>query len=55
MYAATAPGIPGGEYLADCNPHTSTATSHDAVLGRKLWEFSERLVAEAAAKGGSSK
>ena len=52
MYAATAPigapGISGGEYLADCNPHTASTLSHDAELGRTLWEFSERAVARHA-------
>lgn len=43
VYAATAPGLPGGEYLADCNLCASSAASHDARLGRRLWEFSERL------------
>ncbi|GBF95671.1 hypothetical protein Rsub_08653 [Raphidocelis subcapitata] len=52
VYAATAPigapGISGGEYLADCNPHTASTLSHDAELGRTLWEFSERAVARHA-------
>jgi NAD(P)-dependent dehydrogenase (short-subunit alcohol dehydrogenase family) len=43
-YLATAEGVLGGEYYADCNLSPSTAASHDAELGRKLWELSERLV-----------
>jgi hypothetical protein len=52
VYAATspagAPGISGGEYLADCNPHAASTLSHDADLGGRLWEFSERVVARHA-------
>jgi WW domain-containing oxidoreductase len=43
-YLATADGVLGGEYYADCNLSPSTAASHDAELGRKLWELSENLV-----------
>lgn len=44
VYAATAPGLKGGEYLVDCNLAAASTTSHDAVLGRRLWEFSEKLI-----------
>eukprot|EP00877_Chromochloris_zofingiensis_P008212 jgi/Chrzof1/3644/Cz13g03170.t1 len=42
---ATAPGVKGGEYYADCNIFPSLHASHDAVLGQKLWEVSEKLCA----------
>lgn len=47
VYLATSPDTKGGEYYADCNISPSTAASHDDELGRKLWELSEKLVAEA--------
>lgn len=47
MYLATSPDVKGGEYYADCGLSPSTAASHDDQLGRKLWEFSEKLVAQA--------
>jgi NAD(P)-dependent dehydrogenase (short-subunit alcohol dehydrogenase family) len=43
-YLATAECVLGGEYYADCNISPSTAASHDAELGRRLWELSEQLV-----------
>eukprot|EP00882_Tetradesmus_deserticola_P001513 GHRQ01001635.1.p1 GENE.GHRQ01001635.1~~GHRQ01001635.1.p1 ORF type:complete len:344 (+),score=122.34 GHRQ01001635.1:665-1696(+) len=47
VYLATSPNIKGGEYYADCNISPSTAASHDAELGRRLWELSEKMVADA--------
>eukprot|EP00184_Porphyridium_aerugineum_P001665 CAMPEP_0184694026 /NCGR_PEP_ID=MMETSP0313-20130426/2095_1 /TAXON_ID=2792 /ORGANISM="Porphyridium aerugineum, Strain SAG 1380-2" /LENGTH=337 /DNA_ID=CAMNT_0027152237 /DNA_START=648 /DNA_END=1661 /DNA_ORIENTATION=+ len=44
-YVATAPDIKGGEYYADCNIQPSSTHSHNAVIGRKLWEVSEMMVA----------
>jgi WW domain-containing oxidoreductase len=45
-WAATAEGVLGGEYYADCNLCPSSAASHDAELGRKLWELSEQLAGD---------
>jgi len=50
VYLATAPDIKGGEYYADCNIMPSTAASQDDTLGRRLWELSEKLVADALRK-----
>jgi hypothetical protein len=48
VYLCTSKDIKGGEYYADCNLSPSTADSHDADLGARLWELSEKLVGEAA-------
>ncbi len=50
MYLCTSPDIKGGEYYADCNLAPSTAASHDADLGARLWEVSEKLAAAAGSK-----
>lgn len=50
MYLCTSPDIKTGEYYADCNLAPSTADSHDAELGAKLWELSEKLAAAAGSK-----
>jgi WW domain-containing oxidoreductase len=50
VYLATSPDIKGGEYYADCNISPSTAASHDATIGKKLWELSEQMVAAANLK-----
>lgn len=34
-----------GEYLADCNPRTSSAQGQDLAMARRLWEETERIVA----------
>eukprot|EP00184_Porphyridium_aerugineum_P007621 CAMPEP_0184699668 /NCGR_PEP_ID=MMETSP0313-20130426/5855_1 /TAXON_ID=2792 /ORGANISM="Porphyridium aerugineum, Strain SAG 1380-2" /LENGTH=351 /DNA_ID=CAMNT_0027158787 /DNA_START=279 /DNA_END=1334 /DNA_ORIENTATION=- len=43
-YCATAEEVMGGEYYADCNIQPSSRWSHNALLGKKLWEYSEKLV-----------
>jgi WW domain-containing oxidoreductase len=48
VYLCTSPDIKTGEYYADCNLAPSTAASHDAELGARLWELSEQLAAGAA-------
>ena len=35
-----------GEYFADCNPSKSSAPGRDMALAERLWEESERIVAE---------
>ncbi|WIA37711.1 hypothetical protein OEZ86_014595 [Tetradesmus obliquus] len=47
VYLATSPAIKGGEYYADCNISPSTAASHDDELGRRLWQLSEKMLADA--------
>jgi hypothetical protein len=47
VYLATSSNIKGGEYYADCNISPSTAASHDDELGRRLWELSEKMLADA--------
>lgn len=47
MYLCTSPNIQGGEYYTNCSIIPSSAASHNAVLGAKLWELSEQLVARA--------
>lgn len=49
-YLCTSPAIKTGEYYADCNLAPSTADSHDAGLGARLWELSEKLAAAAGSK-----
>ncbi len=48
VVAATAPeyGTTGGAYLADCQPHRDHRLARDPAACRKLWELSEKLVAE---------
>jgi WW domain-containing oxidoreductase len=46
LYLCTSPDIKSNEYYADCNIAPSTAASHDADLGARLWEMSEKLVAQ---------
>lgn len=45
-YVATAAGVKRGEYYADCNIADSSPHAHNAELGRKLWDISEKLVAQ---------
>lgn len=47
-YVATHPGLEGvsGEYFADCNVARSSRLSRDPELAARLWERSERIVAE---------
>lgn len=48
LVAATAPeyGIKGGMYLSDCQPHKDHRLSRDPGACRKLWELSEKLIAD---------
>ncbi len=47
VYAATNPQLANvsGEYLADCNIAKPRADANDPTLARKLWEVSEKIVA----------
>jgi NAD(P)-dependent dehydrogenase (short-subunit alcohol dehydrogenase family) len=47
-YLATNPAVAGvtGEYFADCNPAQPSAIAGDAGLAARLWEASERIVAQ---------
>lgn len=48
VYVATSPTIAGvsGCYFADCNVAKSRADADDAALAKKLWEVSEKIVAD---------
>ena len=48
VYVATSPTLTGvsGEYFADCNVAVPRADANDAELAKKLWEVSEKIVAE---------
>ncbi|MDH3200488.1 MAG: SDR family oxidoreductase [Myxococcales bacterium] len=50
-YAATHPGMQGvsGKYLADCNESRPGRHGRDPAMAEKLWEVSERIVAEVTA------
>lgn len=52
VYVATSPATASvsGEYFADCNVSKSRADGDDAALAKKLWEVSEKIVAELPAK-----
>jgi WW domain-containing oxidoreductase len=54
-YVATHPSLEGvsGEYFADCNVARSSRLSRDPELATRLWERSERIVAELL--GGSAR
>ncbi|MEW5300319.1 MAG: hypothetical protein WDW38_008247 [Sanguina aurantia] len=43
VYLATSPRVEGGEYYYDVNIRPSSRLAHDRRLGKKLWEFSEKL------------
>lgn len=46
-YVATHPDMKvSGEYFADCNVAPSSAVSRDPALAARLWEASEKIVAE---------
>lgn len=47
-FVATHPSLEtvSGAYFADCNVAQSSALSHDAALGERLWVESERIVAK---------
>jgi WW domain-containing oxidoreductase len=48
VYAAVHPGMAGvsGHYLADCNVARARADADDAAMARRLWEVSEKILAE---------
>ncbi|KAG6507758.1 hypothetical protein ZIOFF_033110 [Zingiber officinale] len=48
-YVALHPNIKGvsGKYFADCNESKTTSNGRDELLGRRLWDFSEKLVKSA--------
>jgi NAD(P)-dependent dehydrogenase (short-subunit alcohol dehydrogenase family) len=48
VYVATSPATAtvSGAYFANCNLAKSRADADDAVLAKKLWDVSERIVAE---------
>ena len=52
VYVATNPAAASlsGEYFADCNVAKPRADANDAELAKKLWEVSEKIVAELPAK-----
>jgi len=47
-YVATRPELEGvsGEYFADCNIAEPSARAKDAALADRLWQESERIVAQ---------
>ena len=48
VYAATSPAAASisGEYFADCNVAKARADADDEAMAKRLWEVSERIVAE---------
>ena len=52
VFVATHPSLASvsGEYFADCNVAPSRADANDAAMARKLWDVSEKIVAEVTAK-----
>ena len=48
VYVATHPSLATitGKYFADCNEHEPRADANDAAMAKKLWEVSEKIVAE---------
>jgi hypothetical protein len=43
VYLTTAPEpLAAGEYYADSNLHPSSAHAHDAVMGARLWAWTEK-------------
>ncbi len=52
VFVATHPSLASvsGEYFADCNVAPSRADANDAAMAKKLWDVSEKIVAEVTAK-----
>ncbi len=52
VFVATHPSVASvsGEYFADCNVAKARADASDAAMAKKLWEVSEKIVAEVTAK-----
>jgi retinol dehydrogenase-12 len=49
VYAATAPRLPGGQYLRKCSPAEPTADARNALVAEKLWEKTAEWAATQAA------
>lgn len=51
-YVALHPKLKGvtGKYFADCNEVTPSSQATDALLARKLWDFSEKLINSSSLK-----
>jgi WW domain-containing oxidoreductase len=51
VFVATSPTLAdvSGEYFADCNIAVPRPDANDAELAKKLWDVSEKIVAEVAA------
>ena len=45
IYASTHPDIKGvsGKYFSNCNPKSTSRHGEDQMMGKKLWEFSEKI------------
>ncbi len=48
VYVATSPAVAGtsGEYFADCNVAEARPDANDPALAKRLWDVSEKIVAE---------
>jgi WW domain-containing oxidoreductase len=48
VYVATSPALDSvsGQYFADCNVATPRADANDEAMAKKLWDVSEKIVAE---------
>jgi WW domain-containing oxidoreductase len=48
VYVAASPALAGvsGQYFADCNVAQARRDTNDAALAKKLWEVSEKIVAD---------
>ena len=45
IYASTHPDIKGvsGKYFSNCNPKSTSRHGEDQMMGKRLWEFSEKI------------
>jgi WW domain-containing oxidoreductase len=52
VFVATHPSVASvsGEYFADCNVAKARADADDAVMAKRLWDVSEKIVAEVTGK-----
>lgn len=54
-YVAVHPSMnENGEYFADCNVRQPRRAARDMALAEKLWQVSERIIADALASAGAS-
>ena len=44
VHCATHPGLPGGLYYQECEPHEPSAECQDSEVARRLWDETERWV-----------